>query len=270
MLWANICNFFSQNMVSIITGRYIGVETLGSFNIAYNLAIVPAQKIQKVLTSVLAPAFADVSGDQVAFGRRIYGTLFSLGAVFIPMMAGLALVANELVTLIYGPKWVEAASILSTLAFVGLMRGIQHYFNSVIIARGNGAAAISRITTIETLAGLPIFYVGATLFGMQGLVGAYVLATGLAFVLGARMSERIAGEGGTVVTAISRSILAAVAMAVAVSICGNLTGGALLVMAVKVTVGATVYVAVRFLMLTETERSIVRRWPGGGLVLQKG
>jgi PST family polysaccharide transporter len=90
ILGANICYYASQNMASLITGKFLGVETLGSLSIAFNLAVVPAQRIQSVLTTVLTPAFAKMNKSLEGLRTRIYKSLFTLGVLFIPMMLGLA------------------------------------------------------------------------------------------------------------------------------------------------------------------------------------
>lgn len=72
ILGANIVAYFSQNLAGIVIGRFIGVETLGSYNIAYNLAIVPATKVQSVFTSVLSPMFAKFQQDLSELKRKFF------------------------------------------------------------------------------------------------------------------------------------------------------------------------------------------------------
>ena len=58
MLGAHIVYFFAKNMIDLLTGKFLGKEIMGLFNIAYNLAIFSATKIQSVLTNVLTSGFS--------------------------------------------------------------------------------------------------------------------------------------------------------------------------------------------------------------------
>jgi len=261
MLGSNVCHYASQNVAAILTGKLIGVETLGSFNIAFNLAVVPAQKIQQILTTVLAPAFCAIHENLRDLKRKVSSALFNLGLLYIPLMFGLGAVARNLVVAFYGEKWREAGLFLTFLAGVGLTKGLEHVLRSVILARGR-SASILRVTVAETLASLPLIGAGAWLFGVYGLIAGYLLASVFALFLTVRAAHA-ALEGEAVFgQAVARSFAAGGFMCLVVLLYGFWsTAAPFATVGTQVALGLVVYAALRILTLTPDERELLRAWP---------
>ena len=111
----NIVNWVLSNMDRVLIGRLLNAHSLGLYNVAYNMATLP----NSVLLGALQPAF-------LAAGARLQDQLPRLGRVYLQMLATvlvlvfpafvfLALVAGDLVRLLYGPAWLEAGWVLQIL-----------------------------------------------------------------------------------------------------------------------------------------------------------
>ena len=267
MLGSKICYYFSQNLAAIITGKFIGVETLGAFNIAYNLAIVPAQKIQSVLTSVLTPAFSAIQTNLANFRQRFYETLYGLGTIYFPLMIGLSVIAPNFVITLYGSRWKEAGLFLALLAPVGLFKGIQHILNSVIISRG-WPSVIFKITLIETATTFSLLFVGVYLFDMIGLIIAYFIVTFLSFLLAVIYAQKAVEDNMLFIKATQKSFLWASVMALSVffyTIAIPLSGAMMLI--TQILLGGIVYWASRIRFLSFNERELMKNWPFVHLIL---
>jgi len=261
--------FFSQNIAAIIIGKYIGVDILGLYNVAYNLAIVPAQKIQSILTTVLTPAFSIRQHEPKKMRSAVFQSWFSVGAVFIPLMIGLAAVGPIFVPLIYGAKWHLAGQLLTILSFVGLLKGFEHLFRSILIATGR-PKIILFITLIETAISVPFLFAAGQYFGIWGILIAY-LSTGIfAFLLTARSVQNAIGGPELLAIAIARSLLAGGLMFVIVySIPFIVEANLAVLLILEIFVGASFYVVFRSFILSTEERKIVKQWPIIGKYLHK-
>jgi O-antigen/teichoic acid export membrane protein len=261
MLGSNVLYYFSQNMAALITGKFIGVETLGSFNIAYNLAIVPAQKIQSILTGVLGPAFAKIQTDLIDFKKKFSVSIFSLGVFFIPAMLGLAAVSQDFVVVVYGEKWREAGFFLTFLAIVGLVKGIEHLLRSAIIARGM-ASAIFAITAAETAVSLPLLFVGAYYFGVLGLIMAYVTASLFAFSLTLRTAQKSVEDNTIFHQSVGRSfVTAGIMFMTVVGYSVIIPSENLLTLCTQIVIGLTIYIPLRMKLLSDEDRKMMKTWP---------
>jgi O-antigen/teichoic acid export membrane protein len=111
----NLVNWLLNNMDRVLIGRLLSTQALGLYNVAYNMATLP----NSVLLGALQPAF-------LAAGARLQDQLPRLGRVYLQMLASvlvlvvpafvfLALVAADLVRLLYGPAWLDAGAVLQIL-----------------------------------------------------------------------------------------------------------------------------------------------------------
>ncbi|MDH7513821.1 MAG: lipopolysaccharide biosynthesis protein [Clostridiales bacterium] len=261
MLGSKICNYFSQNLAAIITGKFIGVDTLGAFNIAYNLALVPAQKIQSVLTSVLTPAFSAIQTNVASFRKKFFESLYSLSAIYVPLMLGLSVVGPTLVPVLYGSKWKDAGLFVIFLAPIGLFKGIQHVLNSAIISRG-WPSVIFRITLIETGLSIPLLFAGSFFFKIIGLISAYLIVTSITFYVAVLYAQKAVNDNLVFLEATKKSLLGAVIMVlfvILISLVAPFLG--ILKLVAQISAGAAIYLGWRFYFLSAEERKMVKNWP---------
>lgn len=174
LLGRNIFYFFAENMIGIMTGRYLGKETMGLFNIAYNLAVVPASKIQNVLTSVLTPGFSKIQYEVVKFRENYKKALNYTALIFIPFMLVLSAISTNLVPVLYGDKWEKAGLFLMVLSIVGILRGLSHMVRAAIVSKGN-TKVIFISAVIELVVSLPVMYFLIQDYGVRGLIIGYLI-----------------------------------------------------------------------------------------------
>ncbi|HEX5138925.1 MAG TPA: lipopolysaccharide biosynthesis protein [Planctomycetota bacterium] len=269
LLGSNVFTFASQNTAPIVIGRFAGAETLGCFRIAFGLAVVPAQQVQAILTTVLLPALSIFNGDRAAFRRKAYASMLGLGLVYVPAMLGLAAVATTFVPFAYGEAWSAASTFLVMLAGVGLIKGFEHLLRCVILSTGR-SAVVMRITAVETLSALAFLAIGGSLWGANGLAAGCLAAACVSGALTLHEAHRAVGGEPIFLRAITRSLLAGGAMAAIVAAVAAVApwhrGVTLLA---QILVGIALYLVFRVRVLSEEERATVRGWPGAGLVLAR-
>jgi len=257
MYFSNIASYFSHNVAAIIVGRYLGVETLGSFNIAYNLAIVPAEKVRVILAAALFPAFSLISENITKLKKAYYESLLITNIFFIPLMLGVAAISTDLVRFIYGEKWKDAGYFLSALSFVGLMKGIEQISKTMYLAKG-WANVNLLVAGLETICSLPLMYVGMKNWGIEGLIFAYLTSTILALVLNIYYSQKAIDDDKVFFKAIYKSVIAAVVMYIGVSLYRDLFFMNLtLHLITQIFVGAIIYCILRTMLLSKPEKNII-------------
>lgn len=263
MLGSKIFHYFSQNLAAIIIGKFIGAETLGTFNIAYNLAIVPAQKIQSILTTVLTPTFSQLQNNISNLRNTFFISLFTLGIVFIPLMLGLSAISNNLVLILYGEQWQQAGLFLTFLAVVGLLKGIEHLLLSIILATG-GAATGFKITVIETLASFPLLILGIYFFDVIGLIIAYIMASLISFILTVIAAQNTVADKKLFITATTRTlIISSLMFTITFGYSMLVKSNSLQTITTQIVLGIIIYMVLRIKFLTQQERILVKNIPLG-------
>ncbi|MDO5968900.1 lipopolysaccharide biosynthesis protein [Flavivirga aquimarina] len=181
MLGSNMVYYFVENLVAILTGKYLGKEVLGLFNLAYNLAIIPATKIKTIITTVLTASFSKIQFKTEKFVNG-YGLMLKYTSlVFIPLMLFIAASSYNTIPLFYGNSWSGASPFLLILCFVGILRGISHMLRSAILAKGK-SQIIFRSALIEMLVSVPMMWFLMPKYKVNGLIGAYLVGVFFGFL----------------------------------------------------------------------------------------
>jgi len=79
------------------------MQALGIYVVAYMLANLPATHLSKVISGVMFPAYSKMQDNPSLLLRAYLETTRVVSTVAIPLAVGLAILADELVMLVYGP-----------------------------------------------------------------------------------------------------------------------------------------------------------------------
>ena len=161
-------NFLVARADQIIIGAVLGATTLGIYNFAWNLAIMPVTRINPILTRISFPLFAKVQLENERLKRGYMLLVWLLTATNGPILLGGAAVAGTLVPLAFGPQWVPMVPILQILAIVGLSRSIVNPIGSLVLAKGRPDLAF-KLNTCFLLVQVPAVYLGARIGGISGV-----------------------------------------------------------------------------------------------------
>jgi lipopolysaccharide exporter len=111
----NVVNWLLNNLDRVLIGRLLNAHALGLYNVAYNLATMPNNLLLGALQPAFLAAGARLQNELQRLGRaylQMIATVFVLG---LPSFVFLALISNDLVRVMYGPKWSEAGWVLGIL-----------------------------------------------------------------------------------------------------------------------------------------------------------
>ncbi|HSW20070.1 MAG TPA: oligosaccharide flippase family protein [Ramlibacter sp.] len=119
VFFTNIVNWLLGNLDRIIIGRVLNAHAVGLYTLAYNFAQIP----NTLLVSAVQPTFLS-SGAKISHEpqRLAQAWLLVLACVLVlvmPAAVAMSLVSHDLVRLLYGPAWNDAAWVLA-LMFVCL------------------------------------------------------------------------------------------------------------------------------------------------------
>ncbi len=120
----SIVVFITTEIDNAVGGKILGVEALGFYVLAYTLANLPATHFSKILSKILFPVFSKLQNDISALQLVLYQAIKFVSLVTIPASLLLIVLAEELVTVIYGERWSTSASTLQILAIFGMLRAI--------------------------------------------------------------------------------------------------------------------------------------------------
>lgn len=109
--------FLTERIDSIVIGRMFGAAPLGFFNRAQMLVRMPAELAISSVTKVLYPRLSDAREDRVRLSSVWQVMFFVVTAAVGAGAALLVVLSDQVVLLLLGPKWTEAAPLMRILAF---------------------------------------------------------------------------------------------------------------------------------------------------------
>lgn len=135
-LGANFLDFVSNKIDVFLIGRFFGMSDLGIYNLAKDLILKPKQIISTLINSVVSAAFAKIQSN-LALVRETYVKMADLVSfITVPIYILMAVYAESIVTIIYSAEYLEVASLLRVLSFVGLLSSIDSLAATIIMAFG--------------------------------------------------------------------------------------------------------------------------------------
>lgn len=181
ILLGTAAGFFVQQGDRMVLGKYVSLEDLAIYTIAFMLAAVPLTLSTQLLERILFPLYrsrppADNYANRQSIGRaRMLLTVGALG-----MAAILAMVGVFAVTFLYDPRYHAAGPILVLLSLAMIPRLIIMSYDKILLANGN-SRDFTIFTTGTAIARILVLLPMVSKFGLVGAALAPVVVDVLSY-----------------------------------------------------------------------------------------
>lgn len=128
--------YFVVNGDRIVVSNQFGIETLGWFSAAVMLTLMPINFVANALQTLALPAMAKQQDDSIGLQRQfdLVASLFAL--IGVGFVSGTALLGREVLTLMFGVKFVPATPYLLLLSIMQAIRMLRVACSIASMARG--------------------------------------------------------------------------------------------------------------------------------------
>ena len=169
--------FLAYNAEKVLLGRFWGADALGLYGRVSQIIGMPTAQLHSAVGGVVFSTLSRLQSDQPRF-RRYFLKVYSLVITLTAPTTILAVVlADEIVLVLLGPKWIEAAAIFRLLSPTVLIFGLINPLAWLLLANGlqrrslQLAFVIAPLCIASYLVGLP--------YGPKGVALCYSLGLGL-------------------------------------------------------------------------------------------
>ena len=128
--------FVGSSLDTILIGRFFGSNLLGIYNRAQMLINLPMQYFTSSFSRVLFPSFSRIQDDNERVKRNILLILRTVSMVIFPFAIIVAVLSKEIVEVLLGARWLEAASLLKVLSFAAAVDLLTHFIAVLFEAKG--------------------------------------------------------------------------------------------------------------------------------------
>jgi len=133
VLGSRVAWYTYSNSDFMVAGRVLGQAPLGAYSLAWTIASTPVEKITNVIMRVTPAFFSAVQDDKPHLRRYLLGITDGLSLLTFPASLGMALVADQFVLVVLGPKWAPAIIPLRLLAIYTALRSITTVFPGMLL-----------------------------------------------------------------------------------------------------------------------------------------
>ncbi|MDD4149132.1 MAG: MOP flippase family protein [Bacteroidales bacterium] len=166
--------YIERNVDTFMIGKLSGDASLGLYNKAYQIMLLPIKNISNSFRRVLYPALSEAQNDNER-GRMLILRMFRVVAfISFPIMFGIAAVAEPFIIGIYGEKWAGTVPLLQVLALVGANQSIGTFVGTGYNAKGKPQIGLY-LNLVKTPLLVFVFFAGYNWNGLIGMVYAYFL-----------------------------------------------------------------------------------------------
>jgi lipopolysaccharide exporter len=250
--------YASRRWDNLLVSHLHGPAAMGAYNLAYNLADMPASQVGEQIGDVMQAAYAHMTPEE----RRdlMMRSIGVIGLASFPIALGLGAVAPTLADLFLDKQWAGTGTMLLVLSALSVVRPIYDSISAfVIVERGpRPLVGVEWATLAVMLVGIatlgrfsPVWACGAVglAYTMRTVLGLYVARVGSGIDMSAFLARLVA------------PLVACVPMVGAVvgirSGLRELGAAPVVQLTVEIGAGAVVYVASAFVIAHRSARQLL-------------
>ena len=163
--------YIATNFEKVLLGRFWGAEALGIYGRAYQLIRIPTDNLNTAVGDVAFSALSRIQDDPPRL-RRYFLKGYSLVIGFtVPITVACALFADDMISVLLGPKWKAAAVIFRLLAPMMLIFAILNPLGWLLNAIGFVGRGLKIALVLAPL--MIASYVVGLPYGPKGVAVAY-------------------------------------------------------------------------------------------------
>lgn len=183
--WGEIINF-TKNLIGstllsrlstegdkLILGKFIGLEALGIYNLAYQFSNFITSNLMTVGNNILSSVLPHYAEDIPLMRKHYFWYLKTIAFFLFPVLTIMAIGAEPLFSIVYGPKWVDAILPFQILILYAIIRTVTTSFGSIMNTLHLPQVGF-KVTLWYTPCHLAASIIGAQ-FGIVGLAVAVVV-----------------------------------------------------------------------------------------------
>ncbi|WP_428262601.1 oligosaccharide flippase family protein [Haliangium sp.] len=247
----------STSWDSLMVSYRFGVQQMGLYDKAYNLATIPTAHVGEHIGGVLLPSMAKIEPH-----RRVDVLLRSsaiLAILLFPMAVGLGVVSGPLVAVLLPENWQGVAPFLMVLASMSIFRPLSSVMDSYLKVQDRTRLLFMAELLKSTVLFSAIFAAPTAVWASVGVgVGFAVQTVGMILVL--RVTDKISPLRfipGFLGPLAACGVMAAAVLGVRYALIATGVNNEFVLLAVEIGVGAVSYVPAAFVCAPATTRDVI-------------
>jgi PST family polysaccharide transporter len=174
----NVLAFFHTRADDLLIGYFLDATALGYYSLAYRILTIMSSLLANAMNQVALPTFSRLQHDLGQLRAAYFQATQLTSLVACPLFLGVAVLAPELILIIFGKQWQPSVPVLQLLSLAGMMRSVAFFKSSIFMAMDKthwrlGLGVID--TVLNTLAFTIAVHWGITAVALAYVIRFYIM-----------------------------------------------------------------------------------------------
>jgi len=130
-------NYFARNLDTILIGWRWGATPTGLYSRAYSLLLLPIGQLTAPFSGVAVPALSRLQDEPEQFKNYYLKTIKIIAYISFPIIISMAILAHEIIYIVLGDQWSDAATLFQILAVAAFWQPIASTVGWIYVSLGN-------------------------------------------------------------------------------------------------------------------------------------
>ncbi|GLK45855.1 MULTISPECIES: lipopolysaccharide biosynthesis protein [Novosphingobium] len=187
-----VMNVVNWRFDQLVIGLFLPTAQLGAYSMADNVSAIPSREATTPLVQTLFPSFARMQGDRARLRSAYQTAQGAIGIVALPIAVGFMLLADPMVRVALGQKWLITVPLIQVIGFSYALQTLVT--GSRPLAMAEGATRTLFVRDVWGLAlRVPCVTVGLMGWGLMGLVWGRLLSSVLGLFITSALVTKLTG-----------------------------------------------------------------------------
>jgi lipopolysaccharide exporter len=170
----NICSLLFNRSNTFVIGKFAGAPAVGIYSVAFEIANMTTANLLAPLRRAIFPGFAKlVDHESLRTGFIVVLALVML--IGTPLAVGIGAVANPIVRVMLGDRWVDSVALIEVLSIYGFLGLVSSVSAPVFLAIGRPQLQLW-VLLMGTIVLIPSLIIGTAHAGALGAAWAVTFA----------------------------------------------------------------------------------------------
>jgi O-antigen/teichoic acid export membrane protein len=133
---SSFMSFLRRNIDGVLIGMFYGTVPLALYKKAYQILLLPIMQINAPISGVAIPTLSRLQNSPIRFRAAYCRAMTLVTAINMPVIAFFGVMAHEVVQVVLGEQWVEAAAIFLALVPAACMGTLNRAGGWVFVSLG--------------------------------------------------------------------------------------------------------------------------------------
>jgi len=251
LLVSALLNTGYNELRSLVIGKMYTSADLAFYNKGKSFPVLVVNNVNTSIQNVLFPAMSKEQEKKERVKAMMRRSIRTSSYIMLPLMMGLALVSEPLITFLLTKKWIASVIYLQISCFVHVLTPIQTANLQAIKALGRSDIFL-KLEIIKKIMGITILIISAR-YGVLYIALSNIIVSVVSSVINSYPNKKLLNYSYmSQIKDVFNGIIPLLAMIVSVFYVGFINIAPLALIIIQVAVGAFVYIFVSYITHSET------------------